>query len=236
MKLIRPIVQSDALRVVMCWLGSMYVRIVFATSRFQVVNGHIPAAYWDAGKPFIMCMWHGRMLMLPFAWSKTKKLYMLRSAHRDGQIVSRMVGHFGIGTVAGSSSSGGTRALREMLARLKGGEWIGITPDGPRGPRMRATDGVLALARLSGVPVIPLAMNSSPRKVVRSWDRFIVSLPFTRGVFMWGEPIDVPSGANKEELNAIRLQIEQTLNQLCHETDDMFDQERIEPHSDEATP
>jgi len=234
MKLIRPIVQSESLRVVMCWLGALYVRFVYTTSRYRTINGHIPAEYWDAGKPFIVCMWHGRMLMFPYAWPRSKQIYMLRSQHRDGEIVSRTMGHFGLRTISGSSSKGGTQALRAMLSTLKSGDCIGITPDGPRGPRMRATDGVVALARLSGVPVIPVTYNISHRKVLGTWDRFIVALPFSRGVFMWGDPIEVASNASKEEMDAASLLAEETLNNMCHETDDLFGQDRIEPHTDEV--
>jgi lysophospholipid acyltransferase (LPLAT)-like uncharacterized protein len=236
MKLIRPIVHSESLRVVLCWLGSLYIRFVHVTSSWQVVNGHIPAAFWDSGKPFILCMWHGRFLMFPCAWPKSKRIHMLISQHRDGQIISRTVGHFGLATIAGSSSRGGSQALRGLLAMLKAGECIGITPDGPRGPRMRATDGVVAIARLSGVPVIPIAINSSRRKVLSTWDRFVVSLPFSRGVFMWGEPIEIPRDADKDEQEAARLYIEETLTNLCHDADAMFGHDKIEPHSGEVKP
>ncbi len=213
----------------MCWLGSLYIRLVYLTSRWQVINGDVPAAFWDSGKPFILCMWHGRFLMFPCAWPRNRQIHMLISQHRDGQIISRTVGHFGLSTIAGSSSRGGTQALRSLLSTLKSGGYIGITPDGPRGPRMRATDGVVAIARLSGIPVIPIAINSSRRKVLGSWDRFVVSLPFSRGVFLWGQPIEISRDADKDEQEAARLHIEDTLTKLCHEADALFDQDCIEP-------
>ncbi len=229
MNLIRPIVQSESLRMVICWLGSLYIRLVHVTSRWEVINEHVPSELWNADKPFILCMWHGRFLMFPCAWPRNKPIHMLISQHRDGQIISRMVGHFGLRTIAGSSNRGGTQALRGILSTLKSGDCIGITPDGPRGPRMRATEGVVAIARLSGVPVIPIALNTSRRKVLGSWDRFIFSLPFSRGVFMWGDPIEVPRDASKTEQETARLLIEEKLTELSHKVDVHFEQEQIEP-------
>ena len=93
--------------------------------------------------------------MMPYCWNPQKTIYMLISQHRDGQLIARTVGHFGIKTAAGSSSRGGARALRTMVKALSKGEYVGITPDGPRGPRRRARDGIVRVARLFGVPVIP---------------------------------------------------------------------------------
>ena len=97
---------------------------------------------------------------------------MLISQHRDGQLIARTVRRFGIASIAGSTSHGGSAALRAILRALKAGQCIGVTPDGPRGPRMRATGGAVDIARLSGVPILPAAFATSRRRVLGSWDRF----------------------------------------------------------------
>lgn len=226
MGLIKRIGRSAPVRWVACFLAAGYIRFVHATSRWEVVNKQTPQGFWDDGRPFILSFWHGRILMMPYCWPGGKRMYMLISRHRDGSLIADTIGWFGLGTVRGSSAKpgrerdkGATAALMEMLRRLKAGEYVGITPDGPRGPRMRASDGVAAVARLSGVPVIACAYATRRRRLLSSWDRFAVALPFTRGVFVWGEPVSVPASAKGEALEAARLAIETELNRVTREAD-----------------
>lgn len=210
-------------------IAAVYIRFVYLTSRWQVVRGGIPAAYWDAGKPFILACWHGRFLLMSNVWRRGKTVHMLISGHRDGQLIARTIGYLGIHSVTGSSSKGGTTALKQIVSLLKAGGYIGITPDGPRGPRMRASDGVVAMARLSGVPVIPATYSVSRRRVLGSWDRFIVAWPFCRGVFVWGEPIEIPRAAGAGMQEEYRQRIEDALNDICREADQMMGHAAIEP-------
>lgn len=154
---------------------------------------------------------------------------MLISQHRDGKLVSQVVENFGIQTIAGSSSKGGAAALKRMMNALKAGDCVGITPDGPRGPRMRASDGVIAIARLSGVPVVPAAYSVTRRRVLGSWDRFVLAKPFGRGVFVWGEPISVPRDADDLAQEECRQQIEDALSGVTREADELTGHEAIEP-------
>ena len=108
-------------------------------------------------------------------------------------MVSGMMSHFGSKTVFGSSTRGGAAAFIQLARLLRQGEVVGITPDGPRGPRMRANDGVIALAKVAGVPVLPLTFSASLCFVFQSWDRFLLPFPFGRGIFIWGKPIHVPT-------------------------------------------
>jgi lysophospholipid acyltransferase (LPLAT)-like uncharacterized protein len=227
--MLKRLLKSDGLRRVLCWLGSLYIRLVHATGRWQVVGGQAARDHWATGKPFILCFWHGRILMMPHCWPRDKAIHMLISQHRDGQIIARTVGHFGIQTVAGSSSKGGAQALRAMVKALKAGDCVGITPDGPRGPRMRASDGAVALARLAGVPIIPATFGAARGRVVQSWDRFLVAWPFGRGVIIWGEPIAVPRDADAEQMAAARAKVEDMLNSVTAEADRMTGRQPVEP-------
>jgi lysophospholipid acyltransferase (LPLAT)-like uncharacterized protein len=215
----RHIFRSDQLRRLVCWLISLYIRFVFATSRWRVVGGDIPRRLHEGGRPFILAFWHGRLLMMPMAWDRSVKIHMLISSHRDGRIIADAVKHFGIGSIAGSSSRGGTSALRQMVKQLKAGDCVGITPDGPRGPAMRASSGIVATARLAAAPVVPLAYAARGRRVLRSWDLFLLAFPFTSGVFVWGEPIEVPPHADEAELERCRRLVEDRLNAAGAEAD-----------------
>ena len=228
----KKVLQSDILRSFVCWIGSLWIRFVYATGQWDWLNEEIPQKYWNDGKPFILAFWHGRLLMMPYSWPVGVPINMLISQHRDGELIAKTVGHFGIDTVRGStgkegrSSKGGAQALRAMVKTLKDGGYIGITPDGPRGPRMRASEGIVAVARLSGCPIIPVSFSVRRSKILSSWDRFVLALPFTKGVFIWGDPIFVD---RSDDPATKQREIEQSLNWISEKADSKMGRKPIEP-------
>src|SRR6476469_2160702 len=135
----RHLFRSEGLRRLFCWVIQLYIRFVYRTNRWSVEVGDIPLRLRQQGQPFILAFWHGRLLMIPMAWQRLAPMHMLISAHPDGQIIADAVTYFGVDSIAGSTSRGGSAALRTMLKRLKAGDCVGITPDGPRGPAMSAS-------------------------------------------------------------------------------------------------
>jgi lysophospholipid acyltransferase (LPLAT)-like uncharacterized protein len=227
--------RSDRLRRFVCWLVSLYIRLVWATSRWRVERGEIPRRLHEDRQPFILAFWHGRLLMMPMAWERAQPIHMLISAHRDGRLIADAVKHFGIGSIAGSSRRGGSSALRQMVKRLKAGDCVGITPDGPRGPPEQASEGIVATARLAQVPVVPLAFAARRRRVLATWDRFHLAFPFTSGVFVWGEPIAVPADADEAALDRYRCLVEDGLNAIGAEADALVGHApRVFPHPSAA--
>jgi lysophospholipid acyltransferase (LPLAT)-like uncharacterized protein len=218
-ELSRRIIRSSAVREAVCWLISLYVRLVFATSRWTVEGAEIPGRLHDSGRPFILAFWHGRLLMMPMAWRRSAPIHMLISGHRDGRIIAAAVRHFGIASIAGSSSRGGGAALRQMVRTLRSGACVGITPDGPRGPAMVASQGIVATARLAQVPIIPLTFAARRRRILRTWDGFHLPAPFTSGLHLWGAPIEVPADADEAMLERYRQVVEDSLNGLGQEAD-----------------
>ena len=219
MSIFKRFIRSDDLRRSLCWLGAGYVRFVRLTGLWQVVRSEIPEQFWKADQPFILSFWHGRLLMMPLCWESKKQIHMLISHHRDGQIIARTVGHLGIKTTLGSSSKGGAKAFRAILKILAAGDYVGITPDGPRGPRMRATDGVISIAKLSGVPIIPVAYSTTNGKHLNNWDRFLVAWPFSRNVIVWGDPIYIPRKSDPAAQEKQRLDLEAAINDVTNEAD-----------------
>ena len=130
----------------------------------------------------------------------------------------------------GKQDKGGGGALRAMVRQLSHNEYVGVTPDGPRGPRQRVGDGVLSVARLSGAPVIPVSFGATRRSHARSWDRFLIALPFSRGVFVWGKPHYVPRDADADMLEKARLMLEDDLNHITEEADMLCGFTRPERH------
>lgn len=211
---------------------ALYVRLVRATSRWETRGEAHIRAFWDSGSPCIVAFWHGRLLMMPPAWQTERKMHVLISQHRDGELIARAMDRFGILSIRGSSAKhgrekGGGAALRSIVQTLKRGDCIGFTPDGPRGPRMRASLGVVAAARLGKVPIVPISYGVARRKAMRSWDRFLLPWLFNRGVTIWGAPIDVSD--THETLEEAAIRVEAAMNAMADECDRLCNTETIAP-------
>lgn len=229
MGFIKKLLRSDKGLRLSWWLVQAYVRFVYATGRWTVEGAGFPAAVRAQGNGFILAFWHGRLLMMPMAWQRLAPMHMLISGHVDGRLIAGAVRYFDIDTVHGSSNDGGSAALRAMVRWLKAGDCVGITPDGPDGPAMSASRGIVAVARLAGAPIIPLAYATRARRVLGSWDRFHFPLPFSRGIFLWGEPIAANADLDEAGIEACRALIEQRLNALTSEADRRMGHEAVAP-------
>ena len=168
---------------------------------------------------FIAAFWHGRLLMMPFALAEIDAAILI-SQHRDGEYISRIAEHLGLVVVRGSATRGGARAFKQLLLGLREGRHVGITPDGPKGPPHLAKSGVIELARLSGMPILPVAFGAWPRTLLGSWDRFLIPHPFGRGVYVWGEPIYVPADADKPTVARLQARLAERLDALVTMADD----------------
>jgi len=206
-----------------------YIRLVRATGRWETVNQATLAWFRDVDEPAIGAFWHGRMLMMPLLWPRGRPIGMLISDHADGRLIARAIGRFGHHAIVGSTTRGGTAAFRALLRTLAGGVTVAVTPDGPRGPRMRVAGAVVDLARLSGRAIVPVSYACSRRLVMRSWDRFVVPLPFGRGVWIVGEPVRVPRDADPAAVEAARRTVEDRLNAITAEADRRLGAPTIEP-------
>ncbi|MFB3885522.1 MAG: lysophospholipid acyltransferase family protein [Thermodesulfobacteriota bacterium] len=200
------------------WLAYWTIKFLGRTMRFEEIN---PDS-WNRKKPAIGVFWHGRLLMMPLIY-KGKNLSFLVSSHRDGQVVGKALTRFGFHAILGSTTRKGFSGFKQMLKALRNGSDLAITPDGPRGPRCRVQMGVIELAKLTGRAVIPLSFSSSRRKILKTWDHFLLPYPFSRGVFVWGEPVSVDPNGDRTHLEERRALLEKRLNELTEEADHYFD-------------
>jgi lysophospholipid acyltransferase (LPLAT)-like uncharacterized protein len=218
----RRFLRSELVRRIACWVTHCYIRFVYVANRWSVEGDEWPRRLTGEGRTFIVAFWHGRLLMMPPAWHQLTSFHMLISAHRDGRIIAGAMTYFGIDTIAGSTSRGGSYALRAMLKRLKEGGCVGITPDGPRGPAMTVSIGTVNIARLARVPILPLTYATSRRRVLATWDRFHLALPFGHGVYLWGEPIEIANELDEAGLERARHLVETRMVEMVRNADRRF--------------
>lgn len=135
------------------------------TLRFVHINKSAVQEVWDKGGNFIVCFWHGRLLMMPFA-KESGGGKVLISRHRDGELIARIIRFFNLGSIRGSyRKEGGVSSLRTILQDLKHNVDVAITPDGPKGPRHKVKQGIIELARLSGKAIVPVSYGASKKKL-----------------------------------------------------------------------
>jgi len=219
MNAVKRFVKSEEFQRAFAWVAAQYMKFVYLTTRWTMVSPPAFEAMRRAGDPFILCFWHNRLMIVRPGLPRDARVHMLISAHRDGQLISRAIAHFGVTTIAGSTSRGGLGALREMQRLLRAGSVVGITPDGPRGPRMRAKPGAIKAAQLSGAPLVPLTCAFSQRRVLGTWDRFCFAKPFGKALIIWGEPLYVPRHADPDAQERLRQKLEHDLNAITQEAD-----------------
>ncbi len=229
MRLSKRFFKSSAVQSFIAALAAGYVGFVTRTVRWTVQESEESRALRLGDEAFIACFWHGRMLHMRRAWNDQRPIHVLISAHSDGVLISRAIARLGVSTVKGSSRRGGMSALRSMQRLLEQGNSVGITPDGPRGPRMRAKTGSIKAAQLTGVPILPITGNTSRRKIFGSWDHFCLPLPFSRGIIIAAPPIFVSKDADEDELERCRAVLETSLNAITLEADRYFGQPAVEP-------
>ena len=188
--------------------------------RFSDPHGSLVAGI---EKPFIICVWHNRLAYAMYAYRDSikpvsgRRLAAMVSASKDGAFLVEILRAFGIEPVRGSTSRRGRQALLELSRQMKAGLHLAITPDGPRGPCYEIQDGILSLAQVTGLPIIPLGCASRRKLRFKSWDRFQLPLPFTRCDIVYGEPLQVPRKLDEAERDKIREELKHRLEAISPE-------------------
>jgi lysophospholipid acyltransferase (LPLAT)-like uncharacterized protein len=190
-----------------------YIVMLRATMRFEYRNHDALRRAREEYGQYILAFWHSRFVMMPYVYPD-KKIVVLISLHRDAEMLGRILDRFGLEVARGSSTAGGARGVREVVRRVRNGYDVGIAPDGPRGPRRRVQPGVITLARLTGLPVVPTTFSARPARRLRSWDRTLVPVPFGRGLFVCGDPLTVPREADRAEQERLRSDLEREIDRV----------------------
>jgi lysophospholipid acyltransferase (LPLAT)-like uncharacterized protein len=197
-------------------VGATILRSLFLTLRLTVTD-RAGLATSDPKSPVIICFWHNRILGITLSFLRKyphvtrKGVSVLTSASRDGEILAKFVGQFGMGAVRGSSSRRGSRAMLELVDLVQNGHDVAITPDGPRGPRYSLGAGAISLAQLTGAPIVPMHAKYSRCVRMKSWDGFIIPLPFSQLSVTVDDPIYVPRKLDDAEFETMRARVENLL-------------------------
>jgi lysophospholipid acyltransferase (LPLAT)-like uncharacterized protein len=194
-------------------LGGMTISALLRTVRFRTVGEERIRGLRDRGEPVVFVIWHGTLL--PCAWHhRGEGIATLISQNRDGEYAAGLVRRWGYRVVRGSSSRGGSGAMRELIRCLGEGRSLAITPDGPRGPRERMKPGALLAAQISGAPVVPAAAGATRGWYFGRWDRFLVPKPFSRVTIEYGEPIRIPRDLDDTGRAALEAEVETRMGEL----------------------
>ena len=227
---------------VLAFLVFLYIETVRRSIRWEERNGEFIAEAHEKNIPIIGAVWHGRILMALQGWRIHRdRMMAVASRSRDAEFGARLVKWYNVKLARGSShnpdkpdaNKGGGAAYREIMRHIEQGGSGAITPDGPRGPRMRASFGAVRLARDTGAPIVPFTWSSKRKTVLhKSWDKHYLPAFFTRGVIVWGKPIYVARDASQEDLEAARQNMEDQLNALSLEADQAAGGEIVAPSDD----
>jgi lysophospholipid acyltransferase (LPLAT)-like uncharacterized protein len=178
-----------------------FIRLLRATVRLRH-HGDSRLREWEKdGTHFILAFWHRHLLLMPYSY-RGRRISVLVSQSKDGELIARTVARLGIDSSRGSSSRGGVAGMRTLLRKAADGWDIAFTPDGPRGPASEVQPGVLLAAAATGLPIQPVALAASHARRLRSWDRFLIPLPFATVHFVYGEPLAVERRADLGEAAA----------------------------------
>lgn len=196
--------RKQLLRTLALWIippvGALLIRLIYLTSRKRF---HLPQTV--PTEPVIFAFWHGDLLLQPYLYyrfRKVPKANVLISDHFDGQIIARIMRYFKLGTIHGSTTRGGAKVLIQGLKSLSEGYDIGITPDGPKGPRHVMSDGAVVMAQKRNAKVIVFHCVPSSYWQLSSWDRFTIPKPFGTLDFYASEPLDL-EGLDMEAAKAL---------------------------------
>lgn len=210
----------------LAFLVWLIARAIGLTLRLKVLNFEQVIERVRQGKGAVLVTWHGRSF-IPANVFRGLGFWAMISHSRDGEIQNHIFRRLGFRIIRGSTGRGGIRAALEAARRGSEGGILAFTPDGPRGPSRQVQPGALFIAQKSGCPIIPAGVAAYPCKLLPTWDRYMIPLPFARAVFIFGEPVEVPEGISETQFEQLRHRIEAHINALEAQAEQMVRAKRV---------
>tara|TARA_B100001123_G_C14918533_1_gene870762 strand:- start:102 stop:770 length:669 start_codon:yes stop_codon:yes gene_type:complete len=199
MKFKKKILKNNFIQKILALILAIYIFIVKKTSTINYIDLSIPKIYWKDNKPFILAFWHSQLMTISYTWKSKKKINILASSHSDGRFGAIVGKYFKLENIPSSSKNGNLK-IREIYKKLKEKKYVGITPDGPRGPKEIVSEGIIRIARATNTPIIPCGFWSSKNFQLKSWDSFLVTLPFSKCFFVWQKPLYIPKKTRDSDI------------------------------------
>ena len=196
------------------FLFYLITKIIYFSIRFKCYDEEKKSNIFNNKNQYIFCCWHNRLFLGPHLLPRNRIINALQSSHSDGMITSIAFKYLEMNVILGSSKKGGMQAFRKMIKCIQNGESIAITPDGPKGPKEIVKEGIIKLAQITGVPIVPLVWTTKKFKLINSWDHFVIPFPFSKGVYTFGEPIYIDKKINKKKFEISRLEVENEIKRL----------------------
>lgn len=211
MKFRKKLKKNIFIQFLLAIIATTYILIVRATSKIKIENKKSVNHFWDNNQPFILAFWHNQLMMIRFAWPYNKRLNILASGHSDGRFGSLIANLLGLKNIQ-TSDDNKNISLRPVFKLLKSKQYIAITPDGPRGPKEIASEGIIKIAKSNNIPIIPVGFCSSKNYQLKSWDSFLITYPFSKCSFVWGAAINIPSDLKEDEIGHFQKILENRIN------------------------
>ena len=212
MKIKKILLKNFIIQNFLGFLVSIYIYFVKITSSIKYENEKIPEEYWKKNKPFILAFWHSQLMMIGFAWKNNKKINIIASGHSDGRFGAIVGKYFNLNNIP-TYDKNKKISLKNIFKLIKNNDYIGITPDGPRGPKELVSEGIIKIAKKSKTPIISLGFWSSKNFKLSSWDSFLITMPFSKCSFVWNEPINIPYDASDKKLKDYQIMLEKIINE-----------------------
>ena len=203
-------------------VGQGLMASLFSTVRLQTMGEEHLVPFREAGKPVIYVFWHGRLLPLIHV-HRRQGAVVLVSEHGDGEYVTRVLLRLGFGVVRGSSTRGAVGGLKGLIRAASRGHDLAVTPDGPKGPNREFKHGALTVARVTGLPIIPIGVGSTAAWHADSWDEFLIPRPFSTLRVAYGPPCRVSRDADEQEIESKARYLTQALSDLSVRAGDRVD-------------
>ena len=212
MRIKKKLLKNFFVQNILGFLTFLYIRAVNFTSSIKLENESIPRQFWNDDKPFILAFWHSQLMMIGFSWKKNKNVNILASGHSDGRFGAIVGKYFNLNNIQTSEKNKNV-SLRSVFKLLNDNNYIGITPDGPRGPKEIVSEGIIKIAKKSKVPIIPIGFWSSKNFKLKSWDSFLITLPFSKCSFVWNKPLEIPYNIQENQIQHYQKLLQEKINQ-----------------------
>jgi lysophospholipid acyltransferase (LPLAT)-like uncharacterized protein len=211
MNIKKRLAKNFLIQKILALIAAIYIHVVLLTSSIKHINNSIPEKYWKNDQPFILAFWHSQLMMISFSWKNKKKLNILASGHSDGRLGATIGKYFKLNNIP-TYDKNKNISLRPIFKLLQQKDYIGIAPDGPRGPKEKISEGIIKIAKKSRIPIIPIGFWSSKNFQLKSWDSFLISLPFSKCSFVWGAAMEIPENLTDQEIINFQNKLEDNIN------------------------